>query len=255
VPTQLGIDGIERAISAFVSAARRADAAGYRWIEIHAAHGYLLHSFNSDLSNQRADDYGGSLEGRCRITREVARGVRRVLPAEKVLAFRLSFTDWVEGGWVLEDTLQLAKWLKDDGVDFIDVSSGGNTPHPAVRPSPGYQVPGAEAIRKQVGIPVAAVGLIDDPLQANAIVEEGRADLVMLAREMLRDPYWPFRAAVALGDTEHARVPVQYSAAWARHGSFQYDPINAPQVTRSGIDRIDQARHLLCVPAHSSGAV
>lgn len=243
VPTEMSQGDIDEAVQAFVAATRRADAAGYQWIEVHAAHGYLLHSFNSPIANHRTDEYGGTLEGRCRITREVAQAVRAAWPKEKVLAFRLSYTDWAEGGWTQEETVQLARWLKEDGVDLIDASSGGNTPRPNVKAGPGYQVPGAEAVRRGAGIPVAAVGLIDNAEQANVILRDGRADMVMLAREMLRDPYWPLRAAVALRESARARVPVQYSAAWAHLGSFSYDPINAPQISMSGLELIDQARH------------
>ena len=245
VPTELTQAGIDQAVQAFVDAAKRADAAGYRWLEVHAAHGYLLHSFNSPIANHRTDGYGQSLEGRCRITREVARAVRAAWPDDKVLAFRLSYTDWAEGGWTQEQTIQLARWLKEDGADLIDVSSGGNTPRPNVKPGPGYQVPGAEAVRRGAEIPVATVGWIDNAEQADAILRDGRADMVMVAREMLRDPYWPLRAAVQLREAARARVPVQYSAAWAHLGSFTYDPINAPQITKSSLDLIDLARHTM----------
>lgn len=230
-PEELDGDGIAAVVAAFVAAGRRADAAGYDWLEVHAAHGYLLHSFNSPLSNRREDRYGGSLENRCRITREVAQALRASWPDGKVLSFRLSHTDWTPGGWSTNDTVQLARWLKEDGVDLIDVSSGGNVPRPAIPFGPGYQVPGAEAVRSGAGVPVAAVGMILEAAQADAIVQQGRADLVYLAREMLRDPYWPLRAAVTLGRTAQARLPLQYNTAWMRLGDFGFDPVAVPRVT------------------------
>ncbi|HSV79249.1 MAG TPA: NADH:flavin oxidoreductase/NADH oxidase [Ramlibacter sp.] len=242
VPGELTQQEIAAVVEAFRAAALRADAAGYQWIEIHAAHGYLLHSFASPIANGRSDGYGGSLANRCRITREVARAVRAAWPEHKVLAFRLSYTDWAEGGWELDDTVQLASWLRHEGVDLIDLSSGGNTRRPAVTARPGYQVPGAEAVRRRAELPTAAVGWIDDPEQADAILREGRADMVMLARELLRDPYWPQRAALRLKDSERARLPVQYSAAWAHLGPFSYDPISTPQISVSGNPAIDGAR-------------
>jgi 2,4-dienoyl-CoA reductase-like NADH-dependent reductase (Old Yellow Enzyme family) len=242
VPNELSLSGIAQVVQSFASAAQRAGEAGYEWIEVHGAHGYLLHSFNSPVSNTRTDAYGGSLEGRCRITREVAQAIRRVWPDNRVLAFRLSFTDWVEGGWSTGDTVQLARWLKEDGVDLIDVSSGGGVPRPRIPVGPGYQVPGAASVRQGAAIPVAAVGLIDKAEQAELIIREGNADVVMLAREMLRDPYWPLRAAVELQRSEAARMPVQYNSAWGHLGAFNFDPITAPRITESGIDRVDGAR-------------
>lgn len=231
MPHELTANGIAHVTAAFAAAACRADLAGYDWIEIHAAHGYLLHSFNSPLSNRRDDGYGGTLEGRCRITREVARALRAVWPGRKVLTFRLSHTDWAEDGWTTEDTVQLALWLKEDGVDLIDASSGGTVPHPTIPVGPGYQVPGAEAVRHGAGIPVAAVGMITDARQADAIIREGRADLVYLARELLRDPYWPLRAAIALGQSDRIRLPIQYNPAWMRLGGFDFEPVSAPRIT------------------------
>ncbi|MGO4330377.1 NADH:flavin oxidoreductase/NADH oxidase [Cupriavidus sp. 2TAF22] len=242
VPHELTIQEIEHVVDEFALSAQRAGEAGYRWIEVHAAHGYLLHSFNSVLSNHRTDAYGGSLENRCRITLEVARAIRRVWPADRVLAFRLSYTDWVEGGWSVEETIELARWLKDEGVDLVDVSSGGAVPHPTIPVGPGYQVPGAAAIREGATMPVAAVGWIDKAEQAEAILREKKADIVMMAREMLRDPYWPLRAALQLDRTEEARMPVQYNSAWAHLGAFSFDPITAPRITKSGIEKVDGAR-------------
>jgi 2,4-dienoyl-CoA reductase-like NADH-dependent reductase (Old Yellow Enzyme family) len=244
VPQAMDADAIAAMIEAFVKAARRAAAAGYSWIEVHAAHGYLLHSFQSAASNHRNDGYGGSLEARCRLTREVARAIRNVIPAEHVLAFRLSYTDWTEGAWTLEESIELAKWLKEDGVDLIDVSSGGGVPRPKIPVSPGYQVPGAAAIRHDAKVAVAAVGWIDNPEQADAIVGEGKADLVMLARELLRDPYWPMRAALKLEKNESTRMPVQYNSAWAHLGKFDFDPITAPRISQAGVPGVDSSRHL-----------
>lgn len=231
VPHDLALDEIARVTAEFVAAAHRANAAGYDWLEVHAAHGYLLHSFQSPLSNTRTDRYGATLEGRCRFTREVARALRAVWPVQKVLSFRVSYTDWEAGGWETDDTVQLARWLKEDGVDLIDASSGGSTPTPAVPFGPAYQTPGAEAVRRGADIPVAAVGMIFEPEQADEIVRGGRADLVYLAREMLRDPYWPLRAAVALKDASRARVPIQYNTAWMRLGEFCFDPVCVPRIT------------------------
>ncbi|MEI6002070.1 NADH:flavin oxidoreductase/NADH oxidase [Paraburkholderia bengalensis] len=242
IPHELSVSGIADIVESFALAAQRAAEAGYEWIEVHGAHGYLLHSFNSPISNKRIDAYGGSLEGRCKITRAVARAIRKVWPDNRVLAFRLSFTDWVDGGWNTDDTVQLARWLKEDGVDLIDVSSGGGVPRPRIPVGPGYQVPGAAAVRQGASIPVAAVGLIDKAEQAEFIVREGSADVVMLAREMLRDPYWPLRAAVELQRCEAARMPVPYNSAWGHLGDFSFDPITAPRITDSGIDRVDGSR-------------
>jgi 2,4-dienoyl-CoA reductase-like NADH-dependent reductase (Old Yellow Enzyme family) len=210
VPCELHHDEIGGIVSAFVDGARRAQAAGFRWIEIHAAHGYLLHSFLSPISNHRADQYGGALENRARLVIEIVQAVRAVwdLP----LAVRLSATDWVEGGWTLEDSVVLSGWLKDAGADLIDASSGGSAPRVAIPATPGYQVSFAAAIRREVDIPTAAVGLISDPAQAEAIVREEQADLVLLARASLRDPNWPLNAARALG--VDAPVPPQYARGY-----------------------------------------
>lgn len=236
----------------FASAAQRADAAGFDWIEVHAAHGYLLHSFLSPISNRREDDWGGSFDNRVRLCLETARAIRAVWPERKPLAFRLSYTDWVEGGWTLDESVELARRLRDEGVDLIDASSGGTTPaatnlarHMTTRAldgqaqgrddgvlrariplGPGYQVPGAEAIRRGADILVAAVGLITDPVQADAIVREGRADMVMLARELLRDPNWPIRAALALGEASRIAIPCQYYLAWSDRGGSRFEPVD-----------------------------
>jgi 2,4-dienoyl-CoA reductase-like NADH-dependent reductase (Old Yellow Enzyme family) len=195
VPTALDAAGIAGVVQAFVDAARRAGAAGMRVIEVHAAHGYLLHQFLSPLSNTRTDAYGGSFENRVRLAREVVQAVRRVWPDGNPLWVRLSATDYTDGGWDIEQTVALSRLLKDDGVDLIDCSSGGNVAGARIPLGPGYQVPFAERERREAGIATGAVGLITESAQAEAIVGEGKADVVLLARELLRDPYWPLRAA------------------------------------------------------------
>lgn len=251
IPIQMTQQDINDVIQSYGDAAERAIEAGFDWIEVHGAHGYLPHCFYSPISNARSDHYGGSFENRIRFTREVAQRLRQVLPDEKVLAFRLSYTDWLEGGWTLEETVELARLLKIDGVDLIDVSSGGSSaktvalmrqmrhdkvgqqsgtedPVAEIPLGPGYQVPGAEAVRAGADIPVAAVGMITEPEQANDIIEGKRADMVMLARAILRDPHWPQQAAIALGETKRVRIPVQYYLAWKDYGEFDYQPVSAP---------------------------
>lgn len=213
VPEALDAAAVAGVRKAFTDAAVRAHAAGFQWIQIHAAHGYLLHQFLSPLSNRRTDSYGGSFENRVRLLLEVVRDVRAVWPADLPLTVRLSCTDWEQGGWDLEQTVALARLLKEAGVDLIDCSSGGMTPTAKVPLGPGYQVPFAEAIRKGAGLPVSAVGLITDPTQAEAILAEGKADQILLGRSLLRDPYWPVHAASALGRPEACAFPVQYSRA------------------------------------------
>jgi 2,4-dienoyl-CoA reductase-like NADH-dependent reductase (Old Yellow Enzyme family) len=211
--TPLALDdaGIAAIVRAFADAARRARAAGMHVLELHAAHGYLMHQFLSPHSNQRTDRYGGSFENRTRFVREVARAVRTVWPERLPLFVRVSATDWIEGGWDIMQTVELARALKDDGVDLIDCSSGGNVAGVRIPLGPGYHVPFAEQVRRQAGIATAAVGLITEAAQADEIIREGRADLVLLAREMLRDPYWPLRAAQNLG--QPGRWPAQYLRA------------------------------------------
>jgi 2,4-dienoyl-CoA reductase-like NADH-dependent reductase (Old Yellow Enzyme family) len=205
----------------FAACARRATAAGYRLIELHGAHGYLLHQFLSPISNRRNDRWGGDFEGRTRLTLEVVRAVRAAIPEAMPLALRVSHTDWIEGGWTTADTVELARRVKAAGVDLLDCSSGGIDPNRQKIPlGPGYQVPGAEAVRQGAGVAVAAVGLITEPEQAQAVVAEGRADLVLLARAVLRDPYWPMRAAAALGRVEAVKGPPQYDRAWSGIGRF-----------------------------------
>ena len=231
VPREMTERDIAEVTAAFVAAAKRADEAGYEWLEVHGAHGYLLHSFNSPLSNCRTDSYGGSLENRCRLTRDVTRAVRGAWPERKPLSVRISHTDWAENGWTTEEAIELARGLKEEGADVIDVSSGGTVPRPNVVPGPGYQVPAAEAIRRGAGIPVGAVGFITDPAQADELIRNGRADLVLLGRELLREPYWPLKAAAALGHVPQARVPVQYNRAWLKY-EYSNDPVSAPRVSR-----------------------
>jgi 2,4-dienoyl-CoA reductase-like NADH-dependent reductase (Old Yellow Enzyme family) len=198
----------------FAAAASRAVRAGFRVVEIHAAHGYLLHEFLSPLCNQRDDEYGGSFENRARALRETAASVRAALPSDVALFVRISATDWADGGWDIEGSVRLARELATLGVDLVDVSSGGAVLHQKIELSPGYQVPFAERIRRDAPIATGAVGLITEAEQANEIVSAGRADIVLLARELLRDPYWPLHAAAAL-DVELA-WPVQYERAKVR---------------------------------------
>jgi len=213
-PLELTREEIQRLIADFSTAARRALAAGFQIVEIHGAHGYLLHEFLSPLSNHRTDDYGGSLANRMRFALEVTAAVRAAWPAGLPLFFRVSATDWVPGGWTLDDCVLLARELKALGVDVVDCSSGGNSTQQKIELGPGYQVPFADRIRRDASIATAAVGLITSTAQADAILREGSADLVLLAREFLRDPYWPLHAARVLG-TEQA-PPVQYSRAFAK---------------------------------------
>jgi 2,4-dienoyl-CoA reductase-like NADH-dependent reductase (Old Yellow Enzyme family) len=212
VPHELSVTEIREIEAQFAAAAHRALEAGFAWAEIHAAHGYLLHSFLSPLSNTRTDDYGGSFTNRIRILIETVQSVRRVWPERLPLTVRVSGTEWVEGGWQIEDTVELARVLKEEGVDLLDCSSGGNISHAPIPQTPGYQVPIAEAVRRQTGLATAAVGLITEAHQAEEIIHSGQADLVLLGREFLRDPYWPVRAAKTLG--QEAPVPAQYLRAF-----------------------------------------
>ena len=194
-PEPLDDRGIARIAQAFAEAAKRAREAGAKVVEIHAAHGYLLHQFLSPLSNARTDCYGGSFENRTRFLREVVHAVRQTWPPALPLFVRISASDWVDGGWSISDSVGLAKQLQPVGVDLIDCSSGGAVPNVQILAGPGYQVPFAEQVRKEAGIRAAAVGMITAPEQADQIVRTGQADMVFLARELLRDPYWPLRAA------------------------------------------------------------
>jgi len=215
LPRELDQAGIEAVVEAFRAAAGRAQRAGFDVVEIHAAHGYLLHEFLSPLSNQRTDKYGGSFENRARPLLEVTDAVRGEWPQELPLFVRISATDWVEGGWTLEESVALARMLKERGVDLIDCSSGGNVAAAKIPVAPGYQVAFAERIRQEAGIATAAVGMITEPLQADGIVANCQADLVLLAREMLRDPYFAVHAAAALN--EPASWPEQYLRAAPHH--------------------------------------
>ena len=213
-PTELTRDGIQEIVAAFAAAARRACDAGIRVIEVHAAHGYLIHEFLSPLSNQRDDEYGGSFENRTRVLRDIVTAVRRAWPKGAPLFVRISVTDWVEGGWDLEQSVALARELKPLGVDLIDCSSGGTVPHAKIAVGAGYQVPFAQRIRSEAEILTAAVGLITAPEQAEQIINTGQADAVLLAREFLRDAYWPLHAAAEL--RQSVSWPVQYLRAAPR---------------------------------------
>jgi 2,4-dienoyl-CoA reductase-like NADH-dependent reductase (Old Yellow Enzyme family) len=212
VPQALDAAGIAQVIADFRAAAERALAAGFQLIELHGAHGYLLHQFLSPLSNQRTDQYGGSFENRTRLVREVIAAVREVWPEHLPLWLRISATDWSEGGWDIEQTVQLAREVKSMGVDLVDVSSGGLIAHVKIPLAPGYQVPFAARVRHDAGVATGAVGLITESTHAARIIDEGAADLVLIARESLRDPYFPRRAAQELGVTIPA--PEQYQRAW-----------------------------------------
>jgi 2,4-dienoyl-CoA reductase-like NADH-dependent reductase (Old Yellow Enzyme family) len=211
VPEALSKEQICEVIENFGSAALRAWKAGFKVLELHAAHGYLIHEFLSPLSNKRNDEYGGSFENRIRFLLELIRKVRTVWPDESLLFVRISATDWVEGGWTIQDSVTLARILKEAGVDLIDCSTGGNSTGVKIPLVPLYQVPFSESIRKETGILTAAVGLITTAAEAESIISEGRADMVFLARELLRDPYFPLRAAAEL-DIQIV-WPVQYERA------------------------------------------
>jgi 2,4-dienoyl-CoA reductase-like NADH-dependent reductase (Old Yellow Enzyme family) len=211
VPRALSISEIRTITRAFRAAAERALAAGFDVVEVHAAHGYLLHEFLSPLSNRRSDEYGGSFLNRIRFCLEVVDAVRAVWPERMPVFIRISATDWIDGGWDVEQSVELARQLKPRGVDLIDCSSGGNVGVAKIAIGPGYQVPFAERIRREAGIATGAVGLITEAAQASAIIAEGRADCVLLARELLRDPYWPLRAARELGAV--VDWPAQYLRA------------------------------------------
>ncbi|WP_166133639.1 NADH:flavin oxidoreductase/NADH oxidase [Nocardioides ochotonae] len=211
-PEPLDAAGIARVVTAFGDAAERAVAAGFDVLEVHAAHGYLLHEFLSPLSNLRDDEYGGSFDNRVRLTLEVTREIRGRVAAGVPLVVRLSATDWLDDGWTLEESVQLAALLREEGVDLIDTSTGGNAPA-EIPVGPGYQVPFARSIRAAAQIATGAVGLITDAKQAEDILADGSADVVLLARELLRDPHWPLRAARELGETGDALWPAQYRRA------------------------------------------
>ncbi|MDR3300668.1 MAG: NADH:flavin oxidoreductase/NADH oxidase [Candidatus Accumulibacter sp.] len=210
-PAELDAAGIAAIVERFADAARRARDAGFSAVEIHAAHGYLLHQFLSPLANRRADDYGGSFANRTRLLIEVVDAVRAVWPDRLPLIARLSATDWVDGGWTPEETVAVCRVLKTRGVDLIDVSSGGIVPDAKIPAGPGFQIGFAEQVRREADIPSAAVGLITAPEQADRVVRGGQADMVLIGREILRNPYWPMTAARELGHA--AAWPAQYLCA------------------------------------------
>ena len=211
MPHELDRTGMDKIVADFASATQRAAAAGFLLVEVHAAHGYLTHEFLSPLSNFRTDQYGGSLANRARFPLEIVRAVRANFPEHLPVWVRLSVTDWVDGGLSIEDSIEFCKRLKAEHIDLIDVSSGGNDPRQQIPVGPGYQVAFAERIRREAGIATGAVGMITEPAQADQIVRTGQADVVLLARELLRDPYWPMRAAHALH--QPASWPLQYERA------------------------------------------
>ncbi len=212
IPRAMTEADIARVQNDFIATAKRALAAGFNFLELHAAHGYLFSEFLSPLANHRMDQYGGSFENRVRFLMDTTRAVRKVWPDNLPLAVRISAIDWKEGGWQIEDSIALAKLLKTEGVDLVDCSSGGVVPDAKITVVPGYQVPFADKVRHGAGIATAAVGFITEPKQADDIVRSGQADVVLLARQMLVDPYWPAHAAKALG--HKMTPPNQYARAW-----------------------------------------
>jgi len=214
IPREMTPAQIAQVQKEFVATTARALTAGYEWLEIHAAHGYLLHEFLSPISNQRTDAYGGSFENRIRLLVDTVRGVRAVWPNHLPLAVRLSCTDWTPGGWDIAQSVELSRRLKAEGVDLIDCSSGANVPDAKIPVGPGFQVPFAEQIRREAAVATAAVGLITRPDQAQEIVSSGKADMVLLARAFLSDPNWALHAARQLGETERMKPPIQYARAF-----------------------------------------
>jgi len=210
-PQALDADGIKKVVDDFKAAAKRAFQAGYKLLEIHAAHGYLVHQFLSPLSNHRTDSYGGSFKNRIRLLLEIVNAVKPVWPQNFPLFVRISATDWAEGGWSIDEAVHLSSILKMEGVDLIDCSSGGLVPYAKIPAGPGYQVPFAERIKKEAGILTGAVGLITEVQQAEDILEKGQADLIIIARESLREPYFALKAAAVLGD--ESTWPLQYLRA------------------------------------------
>jgi 2,4-dienoyl-CoA reductase-like NADH-dependent reductase (Old Yellow Enzyme family) len=221
LPLALDGEGLQRIKDGFVAAARRAHALELDGIELHGAHGYLMHQFLSPLSNRREDDYGGSIENRMRFPLEVFDAVRAAVPGGMAVGMRISATDWVEGGWDIEQSIRLAHELKRRGCDFIHVSSGGVSPLQAMAPGPGYQMEFSERIKRETGLPTIGVGLITEPRQAEDILRQGQADVVGLARAMLYDPRWPWHAAAALG--EQVFAPPQYWRSLPREHSALFD--------------------------------
>lgn len=213
-PNELSIEEIEEIQEAFRQATIRAREAGFEWVEFHAAHGYLAHSFYSPLANERTDQYGGSFENRIRFVLETTRIMKREWPDNLPFTVRISSSDWVDGGWTINDSIELAKRLKEEGVDLIDCSSGGNTPNPSIDIGPGYQVSFAEKVRHAANIRTAAVGLINQGTQADDHIRNERADIVLMGREMLRDPYFPLRAAKDVHQSDKLDIPPQYERGW-----------------------------------------
>ncbi len=211
-PKEMDEKDIQLVIKQFVEAAERSTNAGFKVIELHMAHGYLVHEFLSPISNHRTDKFGGSLENRCRFAIEIAKSVRNNIPKGIPLFARISSTDWIEGGWDLDQSIQLAKWLKEAGIDLIDCSSGGNVAKVQIPLEPGYQIPFAQKIKQEANILTGGVGLITSPEQAEQIIVTGQADIVLLAREMLRDPYWAMHAAKKL-NVDLTDFPKQYLRA------------------------------------------
>ena len=207
-PREMTVADIQAVVEAFGVAARRSVEAGFDTVEVHGAHGYLIHQFLSPLANHRTDGYGGDFDGRTRFLVEIVDAVRANVPEQMPVLLRLSATDWTEGGWTADESVQLASLLKDAGVDLVDASTGGNVPAAKIPVGPGYQVGFAARIKRETGLATGAVGLITTPAEAEAIVARGQADLVLLAREELRDPYFPLHAAHALG--ADVAWPVQY---------------------------------------------
>jgi len=214
VPHELTAAEIAKIYEDFVAAAKRAFSAGCEWVELHGAHGYLAHEFLSPISNRRTDRYGGSFENRIRFVLELTRAVRGAWPERLPFTVRLSCSDWIDGGWTIEESVDLAKRLKSEGVDLVDCSSGGSAENARIPVGAGYQVPFSARIRREAGMATATVGMITDPMQADQIVRNGEADLVLMAREFLRDPNWPLRAAKALHVKPQPAAPKQYGRAW-----------------------------------------
>jgi 2,4-dienoyl-CoA reductase-like NADH-dependent reductase (Old Yellow Enzyme family) len=211
VPKQMDKNDIDNVISDFCKSAEFSINAGFQLIELHFAHGYLVHEFYSPISNKRNDEYGGSFENRCRLAIEITKTIRKIIPKDFPLFARISSTDWVEDGWKIDDSVKLAIMLKEAGVDLVDCSSGGNVLKARIPTEPGYQIPFSEKIKKEADILTGGIGLITTPHQADEIIRNGKADVVLLAREMLRNPYWAITAAKALGvDIE---IPNQYMRA------------------------------------------
>lgn len=214
VPQEMSLADITRVQAKFVATAKRALAAGFEWLELHSAHGYLSHEFLSPISNHRTDQYGGNFENRIRFTLETARALRAVWPEKLPLTARISCTDWVEGGWTVEESVELSRRFKTEGFDLIDCSSGGMVGHAKIPVGPGYQVQFAERIRREAQIATAAVGMISEPAQADEIIRTDKADIVLLARAELNDPHWPLHAAKTLGRSDAIKAPSQYLRAF-----------------------------------------